>query len=71
MLIAPRARQRQPDPRVLYCARSGAAVTDQAIWYRPRVGAGHWLIHQLDIRCRPAPEQMAVVDDFGSLVVVS
>lgn len=63
--------RRQPDPRVLYCARSGAAVTNDAIWHHPRRGARHWLINLLDARLQRCPEQRAVVDDFGDLVVVS
>lgn len=63
--------RRAPDPRVLYCARSGAAVTNDAIWHRPRTGAGTWAINLLDIRLHRAPEQRAVVDDFGNLVVVA
>lgn len=59
------------DPRVLYCARSGAAVTNDAIWHRPRQGAGHWAINLLDARLHRAPELRAVVDDFGDLVVVA
>jgi hypothetical protein len=67
---APRPRP-APDPRVLYCARSCAAVSNDAIWHRPRNGAGHWVINLLDARLLRAPEQRAVVDDFGDLVVVS
>lgn len=59
-----------PDPRVLYCARSGAGVSNDAIWHRPRTD-GYWAINLLDVRLHRAPEQRAVVDDFGSLVVVS
>lgn len=76
MMAAPTARPprpaRAPDPRVLYCARSCAAVTNDAIWHRPRnSAAGHWAINPLDARLHRAPEQLAVVDDFGSLVVVA
>lgn len=70
-MIATAARTRRaPDPRVLYCARSCAAVTNDAIWHRPRTG-GTWAINLLDTRLHRAPEQRAVVDDFGNLVVVS
>lgn len=67
---APRPR-RAPDPRVLYCARSCAGVSNDAVWHRPRTGAGHWAINLLDARLHRAPELRAVVDDFGTLVVVS
>lgn len=67
----PTRPRRAPDPRVLYCARSGAAVTNEAIWHRPRAGAGHWAINLLDARLQRTPELRAVVDDFGNLVVVA
>lgn len=60
-----------PDPRVLYCARSGAAVSNDAIWHYPRAGHHHVVITRLDWQLRRAPEQRAVIDDFGNLVVVS
>lgn len=65
-----RHRPAAPDPRVLYCQRTGAAVSNDAIWHRPRSGAGHWVINLLDTQLRRAPEQLACVDDFGSLVPV-
>lgn len=69
-MMAPLPRPRaKPDPKVLYCARSGAAVTDGAIWHRPRTD-GYWAINLLDARLHRAPEQRAVVDDFGNLVEV-
>ena len=66
-----RAGPSTPDPRVLCCARSCAAVSNDAICHRPRDGAGTWAINLLDVRLRRAPEVRAVVDDFGTLVVVS
>lgn len=60
----------QSDPRVLYCARTCAAVSNDAIWHHPRRGSPHWLINLLDVRLRRSPELRAVVDDFGDLVVV-
>lgn len=70
MLTSVTHQRRAPDPRVLYCARSCAAVSNDAVWHRPR-GDGHWAINLLDARLHRAPELRAVVDDFGDLVVVS
>lgn len=71
MLMRVRPRP-TPDPRVLYCARSGAAVSNDAVWHRKRnSAAGYWAINTLDARLHRAPELLAVVDDFGSLVVVA
>ena len=70
MIAAPTRPRPAPDPRVLYCACSCAAVSNDAIWHRPRAG-GTWAINLLDARLHRAPELRAVVDDFGNLVVVS
>ena len=60
----------QPDPRVLYCARSGAAVSNDAIWVRDSTNRVHWLVHRLDLKLQRLPPAIAVMDDFGNLVEV-
>lgn len=64
------AQRPTPDPRVLYCARSGAAVSNDAIWHYARQGARHLIINRLDHQLQRLPEQRAVMDDRGDLVVV-
>lgn len=59
------------DPRVLYCARSGAAVSNDAIWHRDPKDRRRWLINTLDVKLQRAPAVPAVMNDFGDLVVVS
>lgn len=60
-----------PDPRVYYCARSGAAVSNDAIWFYARQGARRLIVTTLDHQLQRLPEQRAVMDDRGDLVVVS
>lgn len=63
------AQRPAPDPRVLYCARSGAAVSNDAIWHYARQGERHLLVTPLDARLQRMPSQRAVMDDHGNLVV--
>lgn len=63
-------RRPEPDPRVLYCNRTGAAVSNDAIWSRDPADRRRWLINTLDVKLQRQAAVPAVVDDFGSLVVV-
>lgn len=60
----------QPDPRVLYCNRTGAAVSNDAIWSRDPADRRLWLVHSLDIKLQRSAAVPAVMDDFGNLVEV-
>lgn len=60
----------QPDPRVLYCNRTGAAVSNDAIWSRSPTDRRLWLVHSLDLKLQRSPAVSAVMDDFGNLVQV-
>lgn len=60
----------QPDPRVLYCNRTGAAVSNDAIWSRSPTDRRLWLVHNLDLKLQRSPAVSAVMDDFGNLVQV-
>lgn len=62
--------RRQPDPRVLYCNRTGAAVSNDAIWSRDPADRRRWLINTLDVKLQRQAAVPAVCDDFGSLVEV-
>lgn len=64
------AQRPAPDPRVLYCARSGAAVSNDAIWHYARQGARRVIVNMLDERLERKPDQPTVMDDHGNLVVV-
>lgn len=65
-----RHRPAAPDPRVLYCARTGAAVSNDAIWYRDKEVHFRWLVETLDINLQRAPAIPAFTDDFGNLVLM-
>ena len=58
------------DPRVYYCARSGAAVSNDAIWGRDPEDRSRWLINTLDFKLQRSAAIPAVMDDFGTLVEV-
>lgn len=58
------------DPRVLYCNRTGAAVSNDAIWSRDPADRSRWLINTLDLKLQRSAAVPAVMDDFGSLVEV-
>lgn len=60
----------QPDPRVLYCNRTGAAVSNDAIWSRSPTDRRLWLVHSLDLKLQRSAAVSAVMDDFGNLVQV-
>lgn len=60
----------QPDPRVLYCNRTGAAVSNDAIWSRDPADRRLWLVHSLDIKLQRSAAVPVVMDDFGNLVEV-
>jgi len=60
----------QPDPRVLYCNRTGAAVSNDAIWSRDPADRRLWLVHSLDLKLQRSAAVPAVMDDFGNLVQV-
>lgn len=60
----------EPDPRVLYCNRTGAAVSNDAIWSRNPVDRRLWLVHSLDLKLQRSAAVPAVMDDFGNLVQV-
>ena len=58
------------NPRVLYCNRTGAAVSNEAIWSRSPTDRRLWLVHSLDLKLQRSAAVPAVMDDFGSLVEV-
>lgn len=60
----------QPDPHVLYCNRTGAAVSNDAIWNRDPKDRRLWLVHALDLKLQRSAAVRAVMDDFGNLVRV-
>lgn len=60
----------QPDPRVLYCNRTGAAVSNDAIWNRDPADRRLWQVHSLDLKLQRSAAVPAVMDDFGTLVEV-
>jgi len=59
------------DPRVLYCNRTGAAVSNDAIWSRDPHNRSRWLVHSLDLKLQRSAAVPAVMDDFGNLVELS
>jgi hypothetical protein len=59
------------DPRVLYCNRTGAAVSNDAIWSRNPADRRLWLLHSLDLKLQRSAAVSAVMDDFGNLVEVA
>ena len=61
----------QVDPRVLYCNRTGAAVSNDAIWSRDPADRRRWNIHALDLKLQRSAAVSAVMDDFGDLVEVA
>lgn len=58
------------DPRVLYCNRTGAAVSNDAIWCRDLADRRLWQVYSLDLKLQCSAAVPAVMDDFGNLVTV-